>query len=233
MSGQAIAFAGKLGGRTFDFVAGLGFDPSAPFPSSDIRFGTISLGTRDGRDVVFGQGTGKVTFSGSAEASTGIAVNSDSSRLLRDLRPGGEPMPGLRLLAAPDHHFVMLRSGYAMSGAAQGGMALFGGGKVTFGADGRQQGTYAVIRQTPVNQPAGEAIKDVVKCWQVPHQIQTPDDLAPGTWVVAEVEGPSPGAWASSTDSTSTGCRRPNSATCGATSDCACRWASTPQSDSR
>jgi hypothetical protein len=60
---------------------------------------------------------------------------------------------------------------------------------VTFGAEAKRLGAYALVRQVPNNLGAASALADLFDSWMLPAQFETLDDLAPGTWIVAEVDG--------------------------------------------
>jgi hypothetical protein len=84
---------------------------------------------------------------------------------------------------------VLLRWGYDLEGAARGSVALGVGPTASFGAEGKRLGAYAVVRQIPGDLGALSALQSVFQSWMLPSQFRAIDDLEPGTWIVAEVDG--------------------------------------------
>ena len=85
--------------------------------------------------------------------------------------------------------YLLLKWGYDVHGSAKGAMALGAAGKATFGVDGRREAVYAVVRRMPASTGARSAVADVVHSWVLPRQIESLEDVQPGTWVIAEVDG--------------------------------------------
>ena len=81
----------------------------------------------------------------------------------------------------------MLRWGYDLAASAKGAIAL--GAPLTFSVSGKREALYAVIRQLPKAEPAPGAVKKVATSWMLPKQVSKLDDLEPGTWLIAEVDG--------------------------------------------
>src|SRR6201999_3796179 len=46
-----------------------------------------------------------------------------------------------------------------------------------------------IIRRIPKNTSARTAITDLVNSWRLPSQVSAPNELEPGTWLIAEVDG--------------------------------------------
>ena len=160
-----------------------------PFPEQIIKVGEISLAVQGGESIQFGKGLKKVTFSGGAEAFSGLGVYPDPKSMLKDLRPDENIAPGVEFTKDPNSLYLMLRWGYGLSGAVKGAVALGTGAAVTFGAEGNRQGAFAVIRRLPKATGARTAVKETVQSWILPRQVSTHRDLQPGTWLVAEVNG--------------------------------------------
>ena len=159
------------------------------FPSSDIAVGKISLSSRTGKPVKLESGSRTVSFSASAGAYTGLSVYSTPAKLLDDLRPDDDRAPQFSFPEQDNQHFVMLRWGYDLAGSATGAMGLAAGGSLTFGADVKRHGAYAVVRRLPVDRGARSAVQDVVESWILPRRIHSPEQLEPGSWVITEVDG--------------------------------------------
>lgn len=161
-----------------------------PFPDRQIKIGRIELGVDAGDKIQFGSGKKKVTFNAKASAFSGLGVYPDPKNMLRDLRPDSNIAPGVEFPPAdPTSHYLMLRWGYDLSASAKGALALGTGGSFTFGAEGSRQGAFAVVRRFADNTGARTAVAKTVQSWMLPRQVTSESDLAPGTWLVAEVNG--------------------------------------------
>src|SRR5262249_54791009 len=79
--------------------------------------------------------------------------------------------------------------GYDVQAALNGKVQLALGASVKFGADGATEGLFAVVRAFAAEPKARSAIADTIQSWRLPRQIERADSLAPGTWVIAEVDG--------------------------------------------
>lgn len=159
------------------------------FPDRDIALGSVELKADGGRDFVFGDAAAKVSFKGSGSAFAGLGVYRDSAAALRALRFEDPLGRGLRLDASAGQRFLLLQWGYDASAAAKGAVALGYGAKATFGVDARSEGVFAVVRRIGADAPALGALESAVSSWRLPRQLPAADDLEPGTWIIAEVDG--------------------------------------------
>lgn len=164
------------------------FANNTAFPNRQINLGSISAKASAGTDKIkFGDGAGQVTFSGSASAFAGLGAYPDPAKLLNDLKLEGDLAPGLKLPSDPNSLYLVLRWGYDLAASAKGAIAL--GAPLTFSFSGKREALYAVIRQLPKAEPAPGAVKKVATSWMLPKQVSKLDDLEPGTWLIAEVDG--------------------------------------------
>jgi hypothetical protein len=186
------------GSVTFDVKAQPGSDVLAAlvantaFPARKVELGEISIQSQAEKAIPFDGGKGTVTFSGKANVYSGIAIldkPSDISAILVRDRVDDHIAEGLSLEHSTRHRYVLLRWGYDLQGAAKGSIALGVGGAASFGAEAKRLGAYAVIRQLEPQLGARSAIAAVVDSWMLPTQFRQLDDLAPGTWIVTEVDG--------------------------------------------
>ena len=173
-----------------DVLAALVTD--TPFPLRKIELGEISIHAEAEKPIVLDGGKGKVTFSGKTGASSGAAVLNDPADaialLVRD-RINDQIAAGLALPEADGRRYLALRWGYDLEGAAKGSVALGVGASVTFGAEGKRLGAYTVLRSLEASLGAASALKEALGSWMLPTQFRQLDDLAPGTWIVTEVDG--------------------------------------------
>ena len=159
-----------------------------PFPDRDIALGAVELKADGGRDFAFGD-SAPVSFKGSASAFAGLGIYRDPAAALGALRFEDSIERGLGLETGDGRRFVLLQWGYDAAAAAKGAVALGYGAKATFGVDARNEGVFAVVRRVQADMPALDALESAVLSWRLPRQIRAADDLEPGTWIIAEVDG--------------------------------------------
>lgn len=163
---------------------------NSPFPNRQIELGNIAIHAEAGKDIEFGGPNSQVTFKGGATASafSGLGVYIDPENLLDALKLDDSIAPGLELKNGEDAIYMLLRWGYDLQASASGALALGGPGSVTFGAEGKREGIFAVVRRLPQNTGALTAIKDTVDSWMLPSQVDSVNDFDPGTWLITEVD---------------------------------------------
>jgi hypothetical protein len=175
------------GARDADVLASLA--ANAPFPDRDLRLGRVALGRGGGRQIELPSPAGKVIFRGAGSAFASLGVYRSASKAFADLRPGEIVAPTIGFPQGGDGRYVVLRWGYELDGHAKGSLALGAGAAVSFGADGRKEGVFAVVRRLPAGTGARDALAEVVNSWVIPTQVASAGDLDPGTWILAEVDG--------------------------------------------
>jgi hypothetical protein len=158
-----------------------------PFPAREIALAEISARAETSKPVQFGNGNLKVEFG--AEASAGIGVFQDPAAVLRKLAPDEAILPGLALPVQPDENLLLLRWDFDGSANLKGAVALGAVGKATASVEAAGAGLFAVVRRSPRATGALDAIRGLADSWMLPRQVSSVHDLAPGTWLVAEVQG--------------------------------------------
>jgi len=159
------------------------------FPDRQLTIGSLQL-KASAKPIAFGDAAKKVTFTGSASAFAGLGVYQDPVVMLSALPLDDTLDKNFHLPASPDHEYVLLRWGYDAKGAAKGALALSAGASVSFGADARSEGLFAVIRRFDRKTTGAKtALESTVHSWMLPRQVTGVDDLRPGSWIVAELDG--------------------------------------------
>jgi hypothetical protein len=135
-----------------------------------------------------------VKFSAGGSLFSGFGVYRSSRKLFDALKAEGLDEPMVSRLDFPDldtKNIFALRWGYDAHGAINGAVALGlpGQPRVSFGASGRREGLYALLRLMDRNAKALDAIGETLNSWKMPRQISAPGDLKPSTWVIAETDG--------------------------------------------
>lgn len=166
----------------------LAFAGNTSFPPRQIELGKISAKAEAGKDLKFGDGAGQVVFSGSASAFAGLGVYQDPEKLLRGLGVDENIAPGFTLGNPGESIFTVLRWGYDVSASAKGSVALGAPGAITFSGTGKREALYAVVRRFEKNVGALTAVEGTARSWMLPSQVDSLDDLEPGTWLIAEAD---------------------------------------------
>ena len=160
-----------------------------PFPDDAFQNDAIALG-RISAAASKEFRLDKVRFGVGGDAFAGFGVYRSSEKLFDDLRMEGLDEPMVRRLDLPDlntKNIYALRWGYLAKASAKGAVAL--GPTISFGASGKIQGFYGLLRVIDRKRKALDAINETIASWKVPRQIATPDDLPAGSWVIAETDG--------------------------------------------
>lgn len=159
-----------------------------PFPPAPVTLADASLQADGGKDIVFGgDGKGNVTFG--AHAAAALRVNVDPGQVAAGLGLADPIASGLSFPTDGESGWAALTWSYALQGAAQGSVGLGAGVGATFGADAKQTGAFALLHRFDRTAAARRVIEDLVASWRLPRQIRTADDLRPGTWLAAEIDG--------------------------------------------
>ncbi|MBL8204633.1 MAG: hypothetical protein JNM09_10425, partial [Blastocatellia bacterium] len=132
------------------------------FPDDAFQNDAISLGTitaAASKEIKLD----KVKFSAGGSAFAGLGVYRSSQRLFHDLKAEGLDEPMVQRLALPDlatKNICALRWGYQAHGSISGTVAL--GPTISFGASGKAEGLYAVLRVLDRKTKAVNALTDTI-----------------------------------------------------------------------
>lgn len=192
---EAIKFSKQLGSgnKKVNIVFAPPQDPDValalannePFPSKQVSIGEFGLHASTG-DVQLG----RAKFSAGAGTSWGIGVFQDPTAILDGLGTDDKLRGDIDIPPQDDETiYLMLLWGYDLQASATSDIGLGTGGKLSFAADGKKTGAFAVVRRRPANTPSRDAVGDVIKSWTLPRRVKTAQDLPPGTWILAEVNG--------------------------------------------
>jgi len=188
-------FLSDHGQASIDFTApdtqpdvALAFANNTALPFRQINLGSISAKASVGTgNIKFGDGANQVSFDASASGFAGLGAYPDPARLLADLKLEGDLSSGIELPKDPNSLYLALTWGYNLAASAKGAIAL--GAPLTFSASGKREALYAVVRRLPKETKALAAVGTTAKSWMMPKQVDDLDDLEPGTWLIAEVDG--------------------------------------------
>jgi hypothetical protein len=164
---------------------------SNAFPARDIELAEIGLEASTGAPIEFGRGSDKVSFTAQAGVFAGFGVYRKGDSLLRKLGDRAEDfsLDALEFDVDDQSLLGVLRWGFSTEGKANGTLALSAVGTATLSMSGSKEGLFAVIRRLPVTMGARAVIQEIADSWMLPRQITSIDQVAPGTWLIAEVVG--------------------------------------------
>jgi hypothetical protein len=165
-------------------------DPAGTIPAGEIVLGGIKATAEGTGAVTFGSSqTGKVALKGHAEAAFGVGVYVDAADAIRAIAPSPELADGLALEDPDATRYVVVRAAYDLAGTAKGTIALGAGASGTFGVEGSTNRLFAVLHRFHDAEPAVKVFEDTFGSWAVPRMVDSAEDLAPGTWLITEVDG--------------------------------------------
>lgn len=160
------------------------------FPSREIELGSDSLKSQGGKDLTFGrdaQGKGQVTFS--ANAGARLVVNGDPAQMVAELSLAEPIASGLTFPGDDSSSYAGLSWSYGLQAGATGGMGLSGGVQASASASVSRTGAFALIHRFPKTEGSRDVLQDLLDSWRLPRQLESVDDLKPGTWLIAETDG--------------------------------------------
>ncbi len=169
---------------------------NSPFPPRQIDLGEVSVQGQGGKPVVLKglPGQGNVSFT--AQAGFGLAVYPDPVALVAYLAStlnwAGRLQEGFTLPDDPGANYLSLtwRYDFGGSGKLSARPAELGGGiGASFGIDAETGGLFALIQRAPKSTGARTAVAKALSSWRLPKRVRKASELAPGTWLLAAVDG--------------------------------------------
>jgi hypothetical protein len=134
-------------------------------------------------------GSTAVGFGFSASASAGAGVYDDPRDALEALDLEETPELDLSLPDDSKTRFFLLQAGYNISGSLEASHPIGTFGTVTFGIEGKRDAIYALLHRFDEDRGAATVVEEAIGSWRLPRHVAASKDLAPGTWVLAEVDG--------------------------------------------
>lgn len=168
---------------------GLALLNNQPFPDDAFVDGAITLGKIKASASKEIELSG-IKFSANASGLAGFGVYRSNRKLLGELKREGLDEPLIQRLEFPHEetrNLFALRWGYGVGGSMSGKVAFTPG--VSFGIDGQREGLYAVIRSFERNTNALDSVKATINSWRMPRQVNSLDEIKPGTWLISEADG--------------------------------------------
>lgn len=155
---------------------------TAPFPQSQSDVTSLTFKASTGASVPLGNPSDKVSFTSRDSAGYVLKVYPDGASVAKAAGKGAN------ITGQNGERFLMLDLFYDASASAKGSIALDAGATAIFGADAKRHRGWKVVHRFG-NVPAAKAVADTIGAWILPRQIDSPERLSPGTWIVSQVDG--------------------------------------------
>jgi hypothetical protein len=163
-------------------------DPFPTRPDGKIPLGNIALAA-NGQPVNFKANGGSVSFGFQASFRTGAGVFDRAADAIGSLQLDAPSALNLDIPGGPTDRYLLMLLGYKASGSFSASHPIGVIGSLTFGATASAGGLYAVMHRFAGNDGAATVLGTTVSSWRLPRQIESVDDLKPGTWLIAEADG--------------------------------------------
>ncbi len=164
------------------------FTNNAPFPPRDIVLGDFSGQYASGKIPVLSGGSGlslSATFT--ASGSSGLSVFTSAADALKGLKLDPSKMPDMP--AGPNDRFLLLSFEAKAQGSVTGSVPVGVVASATFGVEAGGSTLFAVLYRFDNATPAIAVVQQAFKNIKLPKQVRGANDLTPGAWIVAEVDG--------------------------------------------
>ena len=117
-------------------------------------------------------------------SSENSAIYPDVQSLTRALGAGEDIDLNL-----PNAQYAMLRWPYDLRAAPAGAIALGAGGAASLAGNVSADGFCALVREIPDGVSAVDMLAGLASSVRMPREVRSLDDIAPGSWIIAEVSG--------------------------------------------
>jgi hypothetical protein len=159
-------------------------------PNGQLPLGSIDLQASGGNQIAFKAGpSGTVTFQFAASFHAGIGVFDKPADALGSLSLDSAPNLDLTIPGDQASRYLLMVLGYKASGSFTESSPIGAVGSVTFGAQASGDQLFAVLHGFPADTGADTALRDTVVSWRLPRHVASPNDLKPGTWIIAQTNG--------------------------------------------
>jgi len=158
-----------------------------PLTTGSTALGEIGLAIEDGRSAALGSGRAKAQFNGALSTGGRVGIYASGAAAAEALGIDPDAVGGLALKNVRRHRYAVMDWGY--EGQLGGSLALSGGAAPRIEGDSHRLARFAVVSLLPHDTGARSILLDLLENWTLPTSICAATDLAPGTWIMAEVAG--------------------------------------------
>ena len=163
-----------------------------PFPDGTIALGHITVGASTGSGLAFTSGGSTVSFKSSAEFQAGIGIFDTHADAVASLSLASSKAIDLGVAAGGTGRWAAMRWAYNVTGAVSGAHPIGVIGGASLGVAASRGGVYGVMHRFDAGAGARDVLAETSKSWRLPRHVGFDGadvNLAPDTWLVAEVDG--------------------------------------------
>jgi hypothetical protein len=158
-------------------------------PEGKIKMDSVSVQAESGKDIAFKADQGVVSFKASAGGRAAIGVYDSPGDALSVINLNAPEGLNLDIPDDDNTRHLLLLWGYQVQGSFSGSHPIGMLGAATFGVEGQREAAYAVLHSFPSTAGANDVLRSTVGSWKLPRHVESSQDLAPGTWLLTEVDG--------------------------------------------
>ena len=167
-------------------------------PTGTLALSGVAFALDSGKGLKLQAGPTQVGISFSAGVNTGVGIYDQAALALDALKLPDTPfitlaLDTLALEEADSTRYAVIRVGYQADGKVSGTHPIGAFGSFTFGAQTASSGLLAIVRRFPAGDGAATVLRQTVSSFRLPRHVGLNDqgevNIAPGCWVIAEVEG--------------------------------------------
>ena len=167
---------------------------NGPFPDGTIALGHITVGASTGSGLVFRSGAATVSFTSSAQFQAGIGIfDSPVDAVASFALPSAKNLDlSVQTAGSVRPRWAAMRWSYSVTGSASGAYPIGLVGSASIGVAASRGGVYGVVHCFDGGAGAHDVLAATSKSWRLPRQVSFDGgdvNLAPNTWLVAEVDG--------------------------------------------
>ncbi len=157
------------------------------FPDRDVQLGRIVAKLTTPTATFTAGPNASVSMRTAASFASGLTVVKDPEQVLKALPL--DPVVAVDFRTGANDRLILLSLGYTASGSANGTSPIGVLGSATLGVSGQSDAACAVVHRFDKGAGAKTVLQTVAGNLKLPSQIAKADDLAPGTWLIAEIDG--------------------------------------------
>ena len=158
-------------------------------PDGTIALGDIAFATRTAAPLTFGASAMPVRVEFSADVAAMGGVFPDPAAAIAALDLAARPRLDFAFAADADTRYAIVASSYSAAAAVDATHPIGVVGTLTAGASGSGSGKLAVLHRFDHREGARSVLEQTLASWRLPRTVGTASDLAPGTWLIGEVDG--------------------------------------------
>lgn len=173
-------------------AAAVAIATNRPFPDGTIALGHITVGASTGSGLAFASGGSTVSFKSSVEFQAGIGIFDSPADAVASLSLPASKAIDLGVAPGGIGRWAAMRWAYNVTGTVSGAHPIGVIGGASLGVAASRGGVYGVMHRFDARTGAHDVLAETSKSWRLPRHVGFDGadvNLAPDTWLVAEVDG--------------------------------------------